>query len=153
LRELTISTADSGPQQLNLNSPTAPLRSLPPRSSRRPRPRQNFSLGRSEKRPTPIPLTSTAFYDLNLGLHSNAAIGLAQVADAHGDPMIFIRPTRIGDLNLDGTVSIATSSPRRSLQPKRPRHHLAGRRLNYDGSVSIADFIDLAANFNSNYAG
>src|SRR5204862_408350 len=45
--------------------------------------------------------------DSRLSAHPGAKIGIAQVSDAHGDPYILIRASVVGDLNLDGRVSIA----------------------------------------------
>jgi len=81
-------------------------------------------------------------------LHASSGVGLAQFADN-----IQVRSTRVGDVNLDGNVSIADF-----LQ-------LAGNfgtvgtatwqegDLNYDRNVSIADFLALAGNFGSSYTG
>jgi hypothetical protein len=92
-------------------------------------------------------------YDSTLASHVHAAVGLGIVPDAHGDPHLLIRPTRIGDLNLDGNVTIADFIDLAS------NFNLIGIAtwqegdVNADGSVSIADFIDLASNFNTSYAG
>jgi hypothetical protein len=53
-----------------------------------------------------------------------------------------------GDLNFDGTVSIADFITLASNFNKSPATYEDGD-VNYDGSVTIADFIDLAANFNA----
>src|SRR5439155_8307551 len=53
------------------------------------------------------PDSTDGIFDSSRGLHANSAIGLALVNDVHGDANIFIRLTRIGDVNLDGTVSIS----------------------------------------------
>ena len=62
-----------------------------------------------------------------------------------------IRPTRIGDVNLDGDVTISDFIDLAS------NFGAAGTwqegDLNYDGMISISDFIDLASNFNTSYAG
>ena len=64
---------------------------------------------------------------------------------------IFIRATKVGDLNLDGNVSISDFIDLAS--------HFGGSDtwqegdLNNDGQVTISDFIDLASNFNSAYSG
>jgi len=85
------------------------------------------------------------------GLHANSAIGIAVLTDAQGDAYVLVRPTRIGDLNLDGTVSISDFIDLAS--------HFNGSGdwqsgdLNGDGLVSISDFIDLASNFGGSYAG
>jgi hypothetical protein len=85
------------------------------------------------------------------GLHSGAGIGVAKLVDAHGDGYVLVRATRVGDLNLDGTVTIADFLG------------LAGNfngfgtwqegDINHDGQVTIADFLALAGNFNSSYSG
>jgi len=88
---------------------------------------------------------------LDSGLHSGAAIGIAKLIDAHGDPYVLIRSTRLGDLNLDGAVTISDFIDLAS------HFNAAGDwqsgDLNGDGVVTISDFIDLASNFNTNYAG
>ena len=92
-------------------------------------------------------------YDSGAAAHPGSGIGLARINDAHGDSQVQIRLTKVGDINLDGNVSIADF-----LQ-------LAGNfgaigtatwqegDLNYDGNVSIADFLALASNFGSSYSG
>ncbi|HEV8606037.1 MAG TPA: dockerin type I repeat-containing protein, partial [Tepidisphaeraceae bacterium] len=88
---------------------------------------------------------------IDSGLHPSSAIGIATLTDAHGDPYLLIRPTRIGDLNLDGSVTISDFIDLAS--------HFNGTGgwqegdLNGDGQVTISDFIDLASNFNASYAG
>jgi hypothetical protein len=90
-------------------------------------------------------------YDSGLAAHPSSAIGVAKVADAFGDPHILIGPTRIGDLNLDGQVTISDFIDLAS--------HFNGTGmwqegdLNGDGQITISDFIDLASNFNSSYSG
>jgi hypothetical protein len=90
-------------------------------------------------------------FDTGRGLHASSGIGLALVNDAHGDPNVFIRLTRIGDVNLDGSVTISDFIDLAS--------HFNGAGtwqegdLNYDGQVTISDFIDLASNFGGSYSG
>jgi hypothetical protein len=84
---------------------------------------------------------------IDSGLHPSSAIGIASMADH-----VLIRPTRIGDLNLDGMVSIADFLKLAS------NFNIGGTTwqegdLNYDESVTIADFLALAANFNASYGG
>jgi hypothetical protein len=80
-------------------------------------------------------------------------LGIANLIDAHGDGHVLIRPTRIGDLNLDGNVTIADFIDLAAhFNAAGPMTWQEGD-LNYDGSVTIADFIDLAANFNQSYSG
>ncbi len=66
---------------------------------------------------------------------------------------VLVRYTVIGDLNLDGTVSISDFIDLAA-------HFNAARDVtwqmgdvNYDGSVTIADFIDLASNFGQSVSG
>ena len=92
-------------------------------------------------------------YDSTLASHVNAAIGLAIVPDAHGDSRLLIRPTRIGDLNLDGNVTIADFIDLASNFGAIGTATWQEGDVNADGSVTIADFIDLASNFNTSYAG
>jgi hypothetical protein len=89
--------------------------------------------------------------DSGLAAHPNSALGIAIVADGHGDRSLFIRPTRIGDLNLDGMVSIGDFIDLAS-HFNSPGTWQEGD-LNGDFMVTIGDFIDLASNFNTNYAG
>jgi hypothetical protein len=82
------------------------------------------------------------------GLHSSSKIGLAQAGDH-----IFIRPTRIGDLNLDGNVSISDFIDLASNFGSTGTATWQEGDLNYDRNVSISDFIDLASYFGASYAG
>ncbi|HEV8605723.1 MAG TPA: autotransporter-associated beta strand repeat-containing protein [Tepidisphaeraceae bacterium] len=91
--------------------------------------------------------------DSGLAAHSGSKLGLAQVADAHGDQNIFIRPTRVGDLNLDGTVTISDFIDLASNFNTLGTATWQEGDLNYDGNVTISDFIDLASNFNASYSG
>ncbi len=86
---------------------------------------------------------------IDSGLHPNSGVGVAILGG-----QIYIRSTRIGDLNLDGNVSIADFIDLAvHFNQSGPGITWQEGDINYDGSVSIADFIDLAANFNANYAG
>jgi hypothetical protein len=68
--------------------------------------------------------------------------------------MVIVRTTRIGDLNLDGTVTISDFIDLASnFNSTGPTVTWQEGDLNGDGSVTISDFIDLAANFNSAYSG
>jgi hypothetical protein len=85
--------------------------------------------------------------DSGLASHPNSAIGIARMTDH-----ILIRPTRIGDVNLDGTVTIA------DFLSLAGNFNAVGATwqegdMNYDMAVTIADFLALAANFNSSYSG
>ncbi|HEV8605229.1 MAG TPA: PEP-CTERM sorting domain-containing protein, partial [Tepidisphaeraceae bacterium] len=84
---------------------------------------------------------------IDSGLHAGAGIGIAAIGDH-----ILIRPTKKGDLNLDGQVTISDFIDLASNFNASGKTWQEGD-LNYDGSVTISDFIDLASNFNSSYAG
>jgi autotransporter-associated beta strand protein len=92
-------------------------------------------------------------YDSGLGAHPGSALGVARVVDDHGDFTVLIRPTRVGDLNLDGVVSISDFITLASNFGLADTATWDLGDVNYDHSVTIADFIDLAANFNTSYAG
>ena len=83
---------------------------------------------------------------IDSGLHPGAAIGLARIGDH-----ILIRPTRLGDLNLDGNVTIA------DFIDLAAHFNATGTwqegDMNGDGTITISDFIDLASNFNTSYSG
>jgi hypothetical protein len=84
--------------------------------------------------------------DSNLRSSGTNAIGIAQLGNS-----IIIRPTRIGDLNLDGTVTISDFIDLSSNFNTGATWQEG--TLNYDQNVTISDFIDLASNFNSSYVG
>jgi T5SS/PEP-CTERM-associated repeat protein len=74
------------------------------------------------------------------------------ISGLDGDEVL-IRYTRIGDLNLDGTVSISDF-----IDLAAHFNTIGGATwqigdVNYDGSVTISDFIDLASNFNQSVSG
>jgi len=80
------------------------------------------------------------------GLHAGAKIGLAQIGDH-----ILIRPTKPGDLNLDGNVTISDFIDLASNFNTVGTATWQEGDLNYDHNVTVSDFIDFAANFNSSY--
>src|SRR5207253_9099077 len=94
---------------------------------------------------------TNGIFDSGRGLHPDSGIGIAIVNDAHGDAYVLIRLSRIGDLNLDGVVSIADFIDLAS-HFNGPGTWQEGD-LNYDGQVTISDSIDLASNFNTSYSG
>lgn len=65
---------------------------------------------------------------------------------------VLIRYTRIGDLNLDGTVTISDFIDLAAHFNQTNATWQMGD-VNYDGSVTISDFIDLASNFNQSVSG
>jgi fibronectin-binding autotransporter adhesin len=71
--------------------------------------------------------------------------------DAAGS-QVLVRPTVIGDLNLDGSVTISDFIDLAS-HFGASNAVWADGDVNYDQNVTISDFIDLAANFGSSYAG
>ncbi len=149
LKSLSISTADAGLQGLDLNSPAAAggFRSIHIYAS-------DLASAKSSLYNAIRNATTNAgdgIFDSGLAAHAGSKIGIAQVADAHGEQNIFIRPTKVGDLNLDGQVSISDFLDLAS--------HFGGNGtwqegdLNYDGQISISDFLDLASNFGGSYSG
>ena len=84
---------------------------------------------------------------IDSGLHAGSGIGIAITGDH-----VTIRPTRIGDLNLDGAVTISDFIDLASNFNATGKTWQEGD-LNNDGNVTISDFIDLASNFNASYAG
>ncbi|HEV8379224.1 MAG TPA: hypothetical protein VGP99_10270 [Tepidisphaeraceae bacterium] len=76
-----------------------------------------------------------------------AVVGVATVGDH-----VLVRPARVGDLNLDGSVSISDFIDLASNFNSSGATWQEGD-LNGDLMVTISDFIDLASNFNSSYAG
>ena len=91
-------------------------------------------------------------FDSGLSAHPGSKIGVAVVIDAHGDEVVLVRPTRTGDLNLDGQVSISDFIDLATQFNQPGALTWQEGDLNYDGHVTISDFIDLAANFNTSYA-
>jgi hypothetical protein len=66
---------------------------------------------------------------------------------------VLIRSTRIGDVNLDGSVTISDFIDLASHFNQSGNATWQEGDLNYDRNVTIADFIDLASNFGSSYTG
>jgi hypothetical protein len=91
-------------------------------------------------------------FDSGLAAHPGSRIAVIKRPDLHGDQNLLVRSAATGDLNLDGTVSIADfidlAANFGALGVSWPDGD-----LNYDGEVSIADFIDLASNFGVTYTG
>jgi len=147
LKELTISTANAGTQGVDLASPAAAgaFNALRVYSSNlaATKAAMNAAVGNARTNAGDGIFDSTP--------HASSAIGVAQIADAHGDQMVEARATKLGDLNLDGVVTISDFIDLAS--------HFNGSGgwqegdLNYDGVVTISDFIDLASNFNTSYTG
>ncbi|HEV8291872.1 MAG TPA: PEP-CTERM sorting domain-containing protein, partial [Tepidisphaeraceae bacterium] len=98
------------------------------------------------------PSATDGIYDSGLVTHFGMKLGIAQAVDAHGDSYILMRPTRTGDLNLDGAVTISDFIDLAANFNQGNATWDQGD-MNYDGAVTISDFIDLASNFNGTYAG
>jgi hypothetical protein len=151
LRNIDIDTSAAGAQSLDLSSPTGLLQArrlhIYPADIASAKASLYAAIVNANVAGAADP--TDGIYDSNL--HANAKIGMAQLIDAHGDSYILIRPTRPGDLNLDGTVTIADFL---ALAAKfgSPGTWQDGD-INYDNTVTIADFLQLAGNFNSSYSG
>ncbi|HEV8379040.1 MAG TPA: hypothetical protein VGP99_09335, partial [Tepidisphaeraceae bacterium] len=154
MRELDVFTGDAGPQQLNLNTPVAAgaFRAVRIHTGDLSGVKASLWSALTHAQAAGAADPTDGIFDTGLGFHPNSKIGLAQVLDAHGDAMILMRPTRIGDLNLDGQVTISDFIDLASHFNTSGATWQEGD-LNYDSQVTISDFIDLASNFNTNYAG
>jgi autotransporter-associated beta strand protein len=101
-------------------------------------------------------ISTVGLANRRLGVISNKTPGGARYSnffgetDLNGDEVLVLY-TVIGDLNLDGSVTISDFIDLAS------NFNSAGGwqegDLNYDGMVTISDFIDLASNFNQTYSG
>jgi len=145
LRNLRINFDDPGSQTLDLNSPAAPGGFNPIRI---------YPAGLPEVKAHIFAAIRHALHAIpddgiiDSGLHPGSAIGVA-IVDDH----VLVRSTRIGDLNLDGIVTISDFIDLASNFGLTGTATWQEGDLNYDGSVTISDFIDLASNFNTSYAG
>lgn len=149
LKGLTINTAATGTQGLDLASPANPAAANILRVYAAPADLANTKAALNAAVINARTNANDGIYDSNL--HANMAIGVATVADAHGDSAVTVRATRLGDLNLDGSTTIADFIALAS-HFNQPGLWQDGD-INYDGSVTIADFIALASNFNQSYTG
>jgi len=148
LNDLRVDWSDPGTQTFNLNTPGSAgqfrsVRIYPP----------DFAVAKAALYAAIVNGIGTddGVIDSGLASHPNSGLGLAIVADAHGEKSLFMRPTRLGDLNLDGTVSIADFLDLAS-HFNGPGTWQEGD-LNGDFAVTIADFLDLSSNFGSSYSG
>jgi autotransporter-associated beta strand protein len=82
------------------------------------------------------------------GRHSNSRIGVVRLSDH-----VYMRATRIGDVNLDGIVTIADFLVVAGNFDMLETATWQEGDLSGDGDVTIADFLELAGNFNSSYSG
>jgi probable HAF family extracellular repeat protein len=97
------------------------------------------------------PDSHNGIYDSGQIYHPGSGIGLGQFTDTAGDSYLLIRITRMGDVNLDGQVSIADFLALASHFNSTGTWQEGD--LNYDGMITIADFIALASNFGTSYSG
>jgi hypothetical protein len=144
LNSLTINTGDEGIQAVDLNSTETEFHSLRIHGGDLTAAKSSLNLAIQQGK-----TTGEGIFDS--GLRPGAAIGIASLTDAHGEPYVLVRPTRVGDLNLDGAVTISDFIDLAS-HFNSPGDWQSGD-LNADGLVTISDFIDLASNFNTTYTG
>jgi len=146
LADLNISVNDSGRQGLNLSSPgaAAAFRSVRIHATDIAAAKGTLNDLIRQARITP----GDGIFDSNLALHPNSSLGIAAMASGY----VLIRPTRIGDINLDGAVTISDFI---DLATNFGRTGVTWQEgdMNYDGSITISDFIDLASNFGATYGG
>ena len=152
LKEASVHFADAGVQGLDLNSPAAAgaYNALRIYASDLDGTKLAMSDAIANAKSNP----GDGVYDSGLSYHPSSAIGVAVLNDVHGDQMVMVRTTRIGDLNLDGAVTISDFIDLASnFNTSNPGLTWQEGDLNGDHAVTISDFIDLAANFNSSYSG
>jgi hypothetical protein len=153
LRSLIVNYANEGDQGFDLASNPAggefrSIRIYPPDATAMAQARQNLSGAIANA----LVNAGDGIFDSGLAGMSGMRIGLAGRMDANQHPFLLMRPTVIGDVNLDGAVSIA------DFIDLATNFNTSGATwdsgdLNFDGNVTIADFIDLAANFGRAYSG
>jgi autotransporter-associated beta strand protein len=144
---LIVATADAGTQTFNLNSPATAGAFRSVRVYAADLNAAKASLYGAIRNANAAGAADPLDGIIDSGLHAGAGIGIAAIGDH-----ILIRPTKKGDLNLDGQVTISDFIDLASNFNASGKTWQEGD-LNYDGSVTISDFIDLASNFNSSYAG
>jgi len=147
LKELNISYQDSGTQTLDLNSPAGSglFHAVRVYASDLNGAKIALSAAVRNANATGAPDKFDGIIDSDL--HAGSGIGVGIVGDH-----VLIRPTKIGDLNLDGSVTISDFIDLASNFNGTNKTWQEGD-LNNDGNVTISDFIDLASNFNSSYSG
>jgi hypothetical protein len=144
VKGVSVALANAGVQTLNLNSGSGAgeFRSVNVIAADLATAKSSLSAAVANAMANP----GDGIVDSGLAAHPGSGIGVAIIANA-----VVIRTTRIGDLNLDGDVTISDFIDLAS------HFNAAGTwqegDVNYDGVVSISDFIDLASNFNTSYAG
>ena len=151
--QLTVNTSNPGRQSFDLNSPLAPsgFSSL---SIYTPATKPDLWSAIVNANRAGAPDAQDGIFDSGLSSHPSSRLGLAKLTDLHGDSYLLIRPARVGDLNLDGIVSISDFIDLSShFGASGPNVTWQEGDLNYDNTITIADFIDFAANFGASYAG
>jgi hypothetical protein len=152
-KQLTVNTASPGRQSFDLNSNAAPS-AFSAVSIYSPATKADLWAAIVNANRAGAPDPQDGIYDSGLPAHANSRIGIAKLTDAHGDSYVLIRPARIGDLNLDGTVTISDFIDLSSnFNASGPNITWQEGDVNYDNAVTIADFIELSANFGGSYAG
>jgi hypothetical protein len=150
LKELSVAIADGGTQTLDLASPAGAgqFRSVSVYAADLAGAKNSLyiAIANANKAGAADPLDGI----VDSGMHAGSnKIGLAQSGDH-----ITIRSTRVGDLNLDGSVTISDFIDLASnFGSTGGVSTWQEGDLNYDRNVTISDFIDLAANFGSSYSG
>jgi autotransporter-associated beta strand protein len=164
LKGLSVSFGDSGTQSFDLNTPSdsSAFRSVKIYAGN-----QNQldaakaalydAMKNANVAGAPDPLDgiydSGIIYNSNSSPHSHSGVGIAQVTDGSGTYLL-IRPTLLGDTNLDGRVTIADYTTLSSNY-----NNTSGTAtwdmgdFNYDGNVTISDNIDLNSNWSQSYSG
>jgi hypothetical protein len=154
LRSLSVPIANPGDQSLDLHSPSSPGAFNAVRvygsglAATKSALWQAIKLASNPESPTPL----DGVFDSGAAAHPGSRLGIALIRDAHNDQHVEMRLTRIGDLNLDGAVTIADFIDLASHFGSTNATWQEGD-MNYDSAVTITDFIDLASNFNTTYAG
>jgi hypothetical protein len=148
LRELTVAFGNSGTQTLDLASPVGAgeFHQINVYSANLAAAKTALynALVHANEAGAPDPLDGIT----DSGLHSGMKLGLALLGDH-----VTIRPVRVGDLNLDGRVTVADFIDLASNFNTIGTATWQEGDLNYDRNVTLSDFIDLASNFNGAYNG
>ncbi|HEV8292684.1 MAG TPA: hypothetical protein VGP94_12210 [Tepidisphaeraceae bacterium] len=153
LHQLTVSTSNAGRQSFDLNSATAPG-AFASVSVYTPATKPDLWAAIVNANRSGASDPQDGIFDSGLASHPNSRIGIAKLTDLHGDSYLLVRPTRIGDVNLDGMVTISDFIDLSAhFNASGPNVTWQEGDVNYDNAVTVADFIDLAANFGSSYAG
>jgi len=150
LKTINITYSDPGVQSLDLNSPTTvgAFRSVRVYPTDLVAAQASLYIAITNAIANP----GDGLFDSGMVAHPGSRIAVLKSVDLRGVAHLLVRPAAIGDLNLDGSVSIADFITLASNFGAADVSWGEGD-LNYDGTVSIADFIDLASAFGSSYTG